>query len=94
LLTISSDLEDFYRQLPGTVNFSDIYRNAWLEGYANRNRLSLEAPLGNLNSRSSYGIIKTVPSTTTPQPPLPCLLVAIDRDLDGGVKLALEKSKA
>lgn len=47
-LSLQSDYVTFYRQLPGTVNFAEIYRNASLNGFANRNRLSLNAPLGKL----------------------------------------------
>ncbi|HPX62561.1 MAG TPA: TonB-dependent receptor [Candidatus Syntrophosphaera thermopropionivorans] len=35
----------FMRQLPGTVNFTEIYKNASLSGWANRNRFNLNAPL-------------------------------------------------
>ncbi len=46
LLTFQSDLEDFHRQLPGTVNFTEVYRNAFLEGFDSRNRLSLQSSFG------------------------------------------------
>ncbi|MBW6513491.1 MAG: TonB-dependent receptor [Candidatus Syntrophosphaera sp.] len=49
--SLQSDLSSFHRQLPGTVNFADVYLNAWLEGFANRNRLALDAPFGGLETR-------------------------------------------
>lgn len=43
LLALQTDYQAFHRQLPGTVNFLDIYRHAFLTGFANRSKLSLEA---------------------------------------------------
>jgi len=94
LLTLSSDLEEFNRQLPGTVNFSDIYRNAWLQGYANRNRLNLEAPLGPLSSRVQlwYNQDRTLYDNTSA--PLPVFMSRYRQGLwNGGLKLGLEKSE-
>ncbi len=45
-LSLQSDYSSFHRQLPGTINFLDVYRLAYLEGWANRNRLALDLPLG------------------------------------------------
>ncbi|MCB5246633.1 MAG: TonB-dependent receptor plug domain-containing protein [Candidatus Cloacimonetes bacterium] len=49
-LSLQSDYVSFHRQLPGTVNFSEVYRHAFLEGYANRNRLTLSSPLEDLSA--------------------------------------------
>ena len=49
-LSLQTDYVAFHRQLPGTVNFSEVYRNAFLEGYANRNRVTLSSPLRGLNA--------------------------------------------
>lgn len=49
-LSLQTDYTTFHRQLPGTVNFSDVYRHAFLEGYASRNRLTLSSPLWGLNA--------------------------------------------
>lgn len=46
-LTLQSDYSSFMRQLPGTINFAEVYRLAYLEGWANRNHLTLDLPLGN-----------------------------------------------
>lgn len=43
--SIQSEYLSFLRQLPGTVNFPDVYKNAYLSGWANRNRLTLDLPL-------------------------------------------------
>jgi len=94
LLILSSDLEEFHRQLPGTVNFSEIYRNAWLKGYANRNRISLEAPLAGLNSRAQlwYNQDRTLYDNTSA--PLPVFISRYRQGLwNAGIKLGLEKSE-
>ena len=44
-LSLQSDYVSFHRQLPGTVNFSEVYRYAFLEGYTNRNRFTLSSLL-------------------------------------------------
>lgn len=49
-LSLQSDYVAFHRQLPGTVNFSEVYRHAFLEGYTNRNRVTLSSPLLGLNA--------------------------------------------
>lgn len=49
-LSLQSDYSSFNRQLPGTVNFSEVYRHAFIEGYANRNRLNFTAPYKGLNA--------------------------------------------
>ena len=46
LLALQTSYEDFHRELPGTVNFLEIYRYAWLDGYSSQNRASLEAKAG------------------------------------------------
>lgn len=45
LLSLQSEYQSFHRQLPGTVNFLEIYRRAFLKGFANRSKLSLDAKL-------------------------------------------------
>lgn len=49
-LSLQSDYVAFHRQLPGTVNFSEVYRNAFLQGYASRNRFTAGLPLRALNA--------------------------------------------
>ncbi len=49
-ISLQGDYVAFHRQLPGTVNFSEVYRNAFLEGYASRNRFTVSAPLPGLNA--------------------------------------------
>lgn len=44
-INLQTDYTSFYRQLPGTVNFLDVYKNAFLKGYASRNRISADAQL-------------------------------------------------
>jgi len=51
-ITLRSDYEGFHRQLPGTVNFSEIYRHAYLEGFSNRNQLSFAGSLAGLGNSS------------------------------------------
>jgi len=94
LLTISSDLEQFHRQLPGTVNFSELYRNAWLEGQATRNRLSLEAPIWLLNSRFLlwHNADSSVYDNTSA--PLPVFLSRYRQGLwNSGIKLSIDKGE-
>ncbi len=51
-LSLQSDYSGFRRQLPGTVNFTDVYLHAFIKGYANRNRLSLHAPLLGMDNQT------------------------------------------
>jgi vitamin B12 transporter len=44
-LSLQSDFTSFHRQLPGTVNFLDVYSNAFLDGLASRNRVSFNTPV-------------------------------------------------
>lgn len=41
-LCFQTEYISFHRQLPGTVNFLEVYRNAYLKGSTSRNRLSCE----------------------------------------------------
>lgn len=51
-LTLQSEYENFYRQLPGTVNFSEVYRHAYLDGFSNRNRATLNTSFLGLDNRN------------------------------------------
>jgi outer membrane cobalamin receptor len=51
-LVLQSEYDDFYRQLPGTVNFSEVYRHACLEGFASRNRITLNTWLLGLDANA------------------------------------------
>ena len=53
LVSLQSDFEDFRRQLPGTVNFLEVYRQARLTGQANRNRISLETQPWGLSAQAT-----------------------------------------
>lgn len=48
-LNLQSDYVFFHRQLPGTVNFTELYRHAFLDGHTNRNSLGISATLGKIN---------------------------------------------
>ncbi|MBP9037969.1 MAG: TonB-dependent receptor [Candidatus Syntrophosphaera sp.] len=45
--SLQTEYLSFMRQLPGTVNFTEVYKNAYLSGWANRNRLDFNIPLFN-----------------------------------------------
>ncbi|MGC9361346.1 MAG: TonB-dependent receptor, partial [Candidatus Syntrophosphaera sp.] len=42
-ILLRSDLSSFRRGLPGTVNFLEVYRNAFLEGSAGRNQITVDS---------------------------------------------------
>ncbi len=49
-LSLQTDYVWFHRQLPGTVNFTEVYRHAYLDGHANRNSLGISAGSGKYNA--------------------------------------------
>ncbi len=66
-LILQTDYTDFRRELPGTVNFLELYRNAYLSGYASRSHISLDAPLWNCESQTLawFNLDRTLYNNTT-----------------------------
>ncbi len=94
LLTLQSELEYYHRQLPGTINFLEVYRNAYLQGHDNRNRLNIESNWNWLNIRGQLWANRSKSLYDNTTAPMAVYKSKYEQQLDkAGVQLSLDKSQ-
>lgn len=93
-ITLQSELDDYYRQLPGTINFIELYRNAFLEGFSSRNRLNIQSNLGGLQIRGQAWFNRDKSLYDNTSAPLPVFRSKYEQLQDkAGLQLGLDKSQ-
>lgn len=93
LLTAQTDYEGFIRQLPGTVNFADVYRYASLEGFSSRSRISLESASKVLNARLLAWYHVNASTYDNTRAPLPVYEARYrQRTIQSGTRISVDKA--
>ena len=94
LLTLQNDIEYYHRKLPGTINFLEVYRNAYLQGFDSRNRLSIESNLSWLNIRGQVWANRSKSLYDNTAAPLAVYVSKYEQVMDkAGAQLSLDKSQ-
>lgn len=94
LLTLQGDLEYYHRQLPGTINFLEVYRNAYLQGYDSRNRFNIESNWNWLNIRGQVWANRSKSLYDNTTAPMLVNRSKYEQQMDkAGAQLSLDKSQ-
>jgi vitamin B12 transporter len=91
--TVQTDYEGFHRQLPGTVNFADVYRYAHLDGFSSRSRASLESTSQGFGSRILLWYNVNTSTYDNTRAPLPVFVTNYrQRTVQSGMRGSVDKS--